>query len=67
MDVLIIINKLANERKVTSILYKELLRENISASIDFLAVDYGDYEMIKNKMGYIYETIDQEGKILYKK
>ncbi|MDR1150454.1 MAG: nucleotidyltransferase domain-containing protein [Clostridiales bacterium] len=67
IDILILIKNLVNERRVTSILYKELLQENISVSVDFLAVDYDNYEIVKNKIGYIYETIDQEGKVLYEK
>jgi predicted nucleotidyltransferase len=40
IDILIIIKNLENERKITGTLYKELLKENISIPIDFLAIDY---------------------------
>jgi predicted nucleotidyltransferase len=67
IDILIIIKDLENERKITGTLYKELLKENISTPIDFLAIDYNKYNKLKNEAGYIYKTIEQEGKILYGK
>jgi predicted nucleotidyltransferase len=67
IDILIIIKELANERKITRALYKALLDENISIPVDFLAVDYDKYNTVKNKIGYIYKTIEQEGKIIYGK
>jgi predicted nucleotidyltransferase len=65
IDILILIKNLENERKVTGALYKALLREDISIPVDFLAMDYDKYNEFKNKIGYIYKTIDMEGKILY--
>jgi predicted nucleotidyltransferase len=67
MDILIVIKNLTNERKITGDLYKELLNNNISTPIDFIAVDYDKYNKLKNKNGYIYKTINKEGKILYGK
>jgi predicted nucleotidyltransferase len=67
IDILIIIKDLENERKITGTLYKELLKENISIPIDFLAIDYDKYNKLKNEIGYIYKTIEQEGQILYGK
>ena len=67
IDILIIINNLENERKITRTLYKELLKENISIPIDFLAIDYDKYNRLKDDIGYIYKTIEQEGQILYGK
>jgi predicted nucleotidyltransferase len=67
IDILIIIKDLENERKITGALYKELLKENISIPIDFLAIDYDKYNRVKDDIGYIYKTIEQEGQILYGK
>ena len=67
VDILIIIKNLENERKITGLLYKELLNSNISISVDFLAIDYDKYNALKDKIGYIYKTIDKEGRILYGK
>ena len=67
VDILILIKNLENERKVTGALYKALLNENISIPIDFIVIDYDKYNTLKNKIGYIYKTIEHEGKILYGK
>ena len=67
IDILIIVKNLKNERQITGSLYKELLNTNISIPIDFIAVDYDKYNTLKNKIGYIYKTIDKEGQILYGK
>ena len=65
IDILILMKNLDNERKVTGALYKALLHEDISIPVDFLAIDYDKYNELKNRIGYIYKTIDAEGKILY--
>jgi predicted nucleotidyltransferase len=67
IDILIVMKNLENERKITGLLYKELLKNNISIAVDFLAIDQDKYNKLKNKPGHIYKTIDQEGKILYGK
>ncbi|MCL1991791.1 MAG: nucleotidyltransferase domain-containing protein [Spirochaetes bacterium] len=65
VDILILVKNLKNERKVTGALHKALLAENILTPIDFLAVDYDKYNLLKNQIGYIYKTIEREGKIIY--
>ena len=65
IDILIIVKNLENERKITGLLYKELLNNSIPIPIDFLAIDYEKYNKLKDKIGYIYKTIEKEGKILY--
>jgi predicted nucleotidyltransferase len=67
IDILILMKNLENERKITGLLYKELLNSDISVPIDFLALDYDRYNKLKNKIGYIYKTIEKEGQILYGK
>jgi predicted nucleotidyltransferase len=67
IDILIVMRNLENERKITGLLYKELLKNNISVPVDFLAIDYDKYNKIKTKPGYIYKTIAKEGQILYGK
>ena len=67
IDILILIKNLKNERKITGALYKALLNEDISVSVDFFAMDYDKYNVLKNKIGYIYKTIENEGHILYGK
>jgi len=65
IDIMVLIKNLENERNVTGMLYKALLKSDISISVDFLAANYDRYESLKNKPGYIYKTIDLEGRILY--
>ena len=67
IDILVIMKDLKNERKITSLLYKELLNSDISIPIDFIAIDYEKYNTLKNKIGYIYKSIDKEGQVLYGK
>jgi predicted nucleotidyltransferase len=67
IDILIIIKNLKNERQITGTLYRDLLKENIAAPIDFLAIDYDKYNKLKDEIGYIYKTIEKEGQILYGK
>ncbi|MDR0823057.1 MAG: nucleotidyltransferase domain-containing protein [Endomicrobium sp.] len=65
IDILIVMKDLDNERKITRLLNKSLLTEDIFIPIDFLAVDYDKYNKLKHRNGYIYKTIEQEGRILY--
>jgi predicted nucleotidyltransferase len=65
IDILIIMKNLKNEREITGLLYKSLLKEDITTPVDLLAVDNEKYNILKDKNGYIYKTIEQEGKILY--
>jgi predicted nucleotidyltransferase len=67
IDILIIIKNLINERKITGALYRALLDENITIPVDFLAIDYEKYNKLKDKIGYIYKTIEREGKVIYGK
>jgi predicted nucleotidyltransferase len=65
IDILILMKNLKNERQVTGLLYRELLKDDIAIPVDFIAVDYDKYNELKDKIGYIYKTIDREGQILY--
>jgi predicted nucleotidyltransferase len=67
VDILIIMKNLKNEREITGLLYKELLKVDISIPIDLITVDYDNYIKLKDKIGYIYKTIEREGQILYDK
>ena len=65
IDIMILIKNLQNERSLTGKLYKALLQSDISIPVDFLAADYDRYDSLKSKPGYIYKTIDSEGRVLY--
>ena len=65
IDIMILIRNLQNERHLTGKLYKALLKSDIPVPVDFLAADYDKYDSLKHKPGYIYKTIDSEGRVLY--
>ena len=67
IDILLLMKNMGNERKIIGALYKGLLNENISIPVDFLAVDYYKYNTLKNEIGYIYSTIENEGQVIYGK
>jgi predicted nucleotidyltransferase len=67
IDILIIVKNLKNERNVTGLLYKSLLKEEIAIPVDFIAVDYDKYNELKTRTGYIYKTIAHEGVVVYER
>jgi len=65
IDILILKKGLTNERDVTNNLYLEFFNKKISIPIDLIAIDYDKYYQLNNDIGYIYKTIDREGKVIY--
>jgi len=65
IDILILKKGLKNERDVINSLYMEFFNKKISIPIDLIAVDYDKYYQLNNDIGYIYKTIDREGKVVY--
>ena len=65
VDILILKKGLKNERELTNSLYMEFFNKKISIPIDILAVDYNKYYQLNNDIGYVYKTIDREGKVIY--
>ena len=37
----------------------------IKIPVDLIVVDYDKYNSLKNETGYIYKTINKEGKLIY--
>jgi predicted nucleotidyltransferase len=64
-DILILKKGPVNERDITNSLYTDFFNKKISMPVDIIAVDYGKYEKLNNDIGYIYKTINREGKVLY--
>ncbi|MDR1997016.1 MAG: nucleotidyltransferase domain-containing protein [Candidatus Margulisbacteria bacterium] len=65
-DFLIIKKRLRNERKLTRRLHQTFYdHKDIFVPIDLIAVNQAKYNRLKGDIGYIYKTIDREGKILY--
>jgi predicted nucleotidyltransferase len=65
IDILILKKGLKNERDVTNNLYMEFFNKKISIPIDLIAIDYDKYYQLNNDIGYIYKTIDREGRVIY--
>jgi len=65
IDILILKKGLKNERDVTNSLYMEFFNKKISIPIDLIAIDYDKYYQLNNDIGYIYKTINREGKVVY--
>jgi predicted nucleotidyltransferase len=65
IDILILKKNLTNERIITGNLYMQFFNKKITVPIDLIAMDYDKFYQINNDIGYIYKTINQEGKVIY--
>ena len=65
IDLLIIKKDLKNGREINNIIYKAFFENKIPIPVDLISIDYNRYIELNNKIGYIYKTIKEQGKILY--
>jgi len=65
IDLLIIKKGLKNEREINNKLYMAFFENKINIPIDLISVDYDKYNENNGKIGYIYKTIKEQGKIIY--
>ena len=65
IDLLIIKKDLKNGNNIIDSLYKAFYENKINISVDLLTVDYKKYMELNKKIGYIYKTIKEQGKIIY--
>ena len=66
IDILILKKGVKNERKISMKLYEALFNEkDINVSIDIITMDYDKFISVKNTVGFIYKTINEQGKIIY--
>ena len=65
IDLLIIKKDLKNEREINNLLYRAFFENKINIPIDLISIDYEKYNELNNKLGYVYKTIKEQGKILY--
>ena len=65
IDLLIIKKDLKNGNNIIDSIYRAFYENKIKVSVDLLAIDYNKYMELSNKIGYIYKTIKEQGKILY--
>jgi len=65
VDLLILKKGLKNGGELTDNLYFEFFNKKIKTPVDLIAMDYDRYYQLTNNIGYIYKTINQEGKVVY--
>jgi len=67
IDLLIIKKNLQNGNDIIDSIYRAFYENKINISVDLLTIDYKKYNELNNKIGYIYKTIKEQGKIIYGK
>jgi predicted nucleotidyltransferase len=65
IDLLILKKDLKNANTITDNIYMSFYDNKIKIPVDVLVVDYEKYNRLKNEIGYVYKTIDKEGRIIY--
>jgi predicted nucleotidyltransferase len=65
VDLLILKKNLKNSKTITDNLYMSFFDNEIKIPVDLIVIDYDKYHNLKNEIGYIYKTINREGKIIY--
>jgi predicted nucleotidyltransferase len=65
IDLLIRKKNLQKGNKTIDILYRAFFDNHIKIPVDLLIIDYDRYNVLKNEIGYVYKTIDNEGQVVY--
>jgi len=65
IDLLILKKGLKNSFDIIDAIYMAFYENKINIPIDLLAIDFNRYNEINSKIGYIYKTIKEQGKVLY--
>ena len=65
IDLLILKKNLKKSKNITDNLYISFYDNKIKIPVDLIVLDYDKYNVLKNKIGYIYKNIFEEGKIIY--
>ena len=66
IDILVLKKGVKNERKISMRLYEALFNEKeINVPIDIITMDYDRFYSMKNTIGFIYKSINEQGKIIY--
>ena len=65
IDLLIIKKNLKNANIITDNLYMSFFDNKIKIPVDLIVVDFDKFNNLKNEIGYIYKTINEEGKLIY--
>ncbi|MDR1468485.1 MAG: nucleotidyltransferase domain-containing protein [Spirochaetaceae bacterium] len=65
IDLLILKEGLKNGLDIIDSIYMAFFENEIGIPVDLVALDYDRYIALNNKIGYIYKTIKEEGKVVY--
>ena len=65
IDLLIVKKGLEKGRDIIGSIYIAFFENKINVPVDLLAIDYNRYIELNNKIGYIYKTIKEQGKVIY--
>jgi predicted nucleotidyltransferase len=65
IDLLILKRNLKDSKTITDNLYMSFFDNKIKIPVDLIVIDYDKYNNLKNEIGYIYKTINEEGKLIY--
>jgi len=67
VDIIVLKRNLQRGLDVIDLLYDVLFEKKIKIAVDFISIDYDKYYELCHVLGYIYKTINKEGKVLYAK
>ena len=65
VDLLVLKKNVRNAKAITDNLYMSFFDNKIKIPVDLIVIDYDKYNKLKNEIGYIYKTINNEGKLIY--
>jgi len=65
IDLLVLKKNLQDAKIITDNLYMSFFENKIKIPVDLIVLDYDKYNKLKNEIGYIYKTINKEGKLIY--
>jgi len=65
IDLLILKKNLENEREMYNKIEYAFFDNRIKVAIDHISMDYDKYYDLNDVIGYIYKTINKEGKVIY--
>jgi len=65
IDLLILIKGLKSEHEMYCTIENAFYNNKINVAIDHISMDYDKYHTLKDVIGYIYKTINEEGKVIY--
>ena len=65
IDLLVLKKNLQNTKIITDSIYMSFFDNKIKIPVDLIVLDYDKYNNLKNEIGYIYKTINREGRLIY--